>query len=387
MNSAIPLFSDHEIDQIDFSAKPKDLCKVLVVEDDKSMREIINQLLKADYDLTFAENGQQALDVFERVNPELVLLDVGLPDMSGLQVCKTIKTQECKDQVSVMCVSGYDQPQDVIKAYKVGADDYTTKPFDASVFKAKVDNLVKFQQQKQALLLDNKNTEHVAFQSMLEASNYGEVIQFFKSTVAKESVEELIDTFFNLMQSLGLYACIQIRTKELLSLRSATSHCSPIEIKLFESLKHSGRIYCFNERTVVNDQHVSILIKNTPQDEVIKGRINDILCVIIELMEEKVRDIVRRQQLAMARAKVQNIGSSLSNRLAVIEHGASGQLDSAASLVTELERGFDFFDLTQEQEDFFKSLLDQSRADLDNLQTCLSGLESELTELSFVLQD
>lgn len=384
MTSAIPIFLDSELEQQQEQIKQGN---ILIVEDDKSMRDVLKQVLQQDYELSFAEDGNSALMMFPLVKPDLVLLDIGLPDMSGLDVCRGLKATEISDQVSVMCVSGYDMAKDVLKAYRAGADDYTTKPFDAAVFKAKVDTLAKFQKQKLTLLEDNKNTEHVAFQSMLEASNYGEVIQFFKSTVAKESVEELVATFFNLMDSLQLSACIQVRAKQTLSLRSAHSPCSPIEVKLFNSLLHSGRIYCFNDRAVVNDKQVSILIKNMPQDEVIKGRINDILCVIIELMEEKVSDIVRREQLATARTKVVNIGSSLSNRLAMIEDGASGQLDSAANLVTELERGFDFFDLTQEQEDFFKSLLDQSRVDLDNLQSCLSGLETELTELSLVLQD
>ncbi len=388
MSSVVPNFSEIELEEVSSTCfENTDKPKLLVVEDDKSMRDMFYCLLESDYQLTFVEDGQSALTHFQQFSPELILLDIGLPDMSGLSVCKEIKESEASQQVSIMCVSGNNKPEDILHAYKVGADDYTIKPFDPNVLKAKVDNLVQFQQQRVMLLKDNKASEQVAFQCMLEASNYGEVIQFFKSTVAKDTISELVNTFFSLMQSLQLTSCIQIRTDETISLRSATAQCSPIEDKLFCSLKDEGRLFSFNDRTLINDEHVSILIKNTPKDDIIKGRVNDILCVIIELMEEKVRDIERRQQLVAARAKVHNIGNSLSSRLAMIEDGASGQLDSASNLVAQLERGFDFFDLTQEQEEFFQSLLAQSRVDIDNLQSCLSGLESELTELSFVLQD
>lgn len=386
-NAAQPL-SDFEIEEFEtltpsHASKPQ----LLIVEDDYAMRDLYFHLFNDDYDVSFAEDGQSALNQYSSLNPEVVLLDIGLPDKSGLDVCQEIRALDQSSTSSIMCVSGYDQDEDVLKAYKVGADDYTTKPFNPNVLQAKVESLVQFQKQRAELLIDNKASEQVAFQSMLEASNYGEVIQFFKSTVAKDNIDELIKTFFNLMSSLQLCSSIQIRSDKTISLRSADAICSPIEERLFGLLKNNGRIFSFNGRTLINDEHVSILIKKTPEDEVIKGRVNDILCVIIELMEEKVRDIERRQQLARARTKVNSIGNSLSSRLAVIEEGAAGKLDSASNLVTQLERGFDFFDLTQEQEEFFQSLLNQSRVDLDTLQACLSGLESELTELSFVLQD
>lgn len=387
MDNSATTLSGIEIDELGaISPSPITKPKLLIVEDDQAMRDLYFHLFNEDYDLSFAEDGQKGLTLYHQCSPEVVLLDIGLPDQSGLDICQQMRAY--KDNFSsIMCVSGYDQDEDMLKAYKVGADDYTAKPFNPSVLLAKVESLVQFQQQKAELVNDNKASEQVAFQSMLEASNYGEVIQFFKSTVAKENTAELINTFFSLMNSLQLSACIQIRSDETLTLRSAESVCSPIEERLFSLLKKNGRIFSFNGRTLINDEHVSILIKKTPEDDVIKGRVNDILCVIIELMEEKIKDIERRQQLAKARAKVTSIGNSLNHRLAVIEEGAAGKLDSASNLVTQLERGFDFFDLTQEQEEFFQTLLNQSRADLDTLQTCLSGLESELTELSFVLQD
>lgn len=374
---------DSEIEPSLISNKPT----ILVVEDDENMRDMFYHLLKNDYQLSFAKDGQSALSYLQSQQPQLVMLDIGLPDISGLIVCEHIKRSAESQNTGIMCVSGYSQTEDILKAYKAGADDYTVKPFEPAILKAKVDSLIEFQQQKSALLKNNKNSEQVAFQSMLEASCYGEVIQFIKSTLSKDSLNDLITVFFQLMSSLQLSACLQVRSDEFLTLRAVESPCSPIENNLFDLLKHRGRIFSFNDRTLFNDTRVSILVKNTPKEDMEKGRVNDILCVILELMEEKLKDIERRQQLAIARAKVNTIGHSLKSKLAMMEGGASVQLDSASHLVEELERGFDFFDLTEEQEHFFQSLLAKSRVDLDKLETCLSGIESELTQLSLVLQD
>lgn len=387
MNSVTRSMSEFELEQLEFDSKAaNNKPNILVVEDDQSMRDMFYHLLKQDYQLSFAEDGQSALEHLQQHPPELILLDIGLPDMSGLSVCQQIKQNPDRQQICIMCVSSYDQPEDILKAYKVGADDYTVKPFQPAVLKAKVDSLIEFQQQRAELLKDNKDSEQVAFQSMLEASCYGEVIQFFKSTVSKESTDELVEVFFKLMDSLQLSTCIQTRSSETCTLRAAYSPCSPIEQNLFDLLKHRGRIFSFNERTLFNDNRVSILVKNTPKEETVKGRVNDILCVVLELMEEKLKDIERRQQLDVARCKVNTIGNSLKDKLAMIGGGGSIQLDNASHLVEELERGFDFFDLTEEQEHFFQSLLAQSRVDLDKLQSCLTGLESELSQLSMVLQ-
>lgn len=363
-------------------AQTNDKTKVLVVEDDKDMTTMIKMVLEVDYNLFFADSGQDALAFIEQESPELILLDVGLPDISGLSVCQTIKDGEQKNNVAIMCVSGYNDTKDILKAYKVGADDYITKPFDSHLLKAKVNSLAQFQKQKSLLRQDGKMTEQVAFQSMLEASNYGEVIQFFKNTISTENIQELSQTFFSLMSALDLSACIEIRCKSVLSVRSDGADCSPIEKQLFESLKNTGRIYTFNDRTVVNDQHVSILIKNMPKAETIRGRIADLLCVINELVEEKVKDILRRDKLSVAQQRVLAISGNLSGQMSDLERGTTNQL----SMVEKLERGFDFMDLTQEQERFFQSLFEQSRTDLEKLNRYLTGLDTQLNELSTVLQ-
>ena len=153
MDNAASNLSDFEMAEFETlhpatSSKPR----LLIVEDDLPMRDLYFHLLNDDYELSFAEDGKTGLDYYRSINPELVILDIGLPDKSGFEVCQEMRAYADNASSCIMCVSGYDQDEDMLKAYKMGADDYTAKPFNPSVLVAKVKNLVQFQQQRSELL-------------------------------------------------------------------------------------------------------------------------------------------------------------------------------------------------------------------------------------------
>ncbi|MCI6186966.1 MAG: response regulator transcription factor [Spirochaetia bacterium] len=100
---------------------------ILLIEDDSSISRLICVTLKtAKLKCTTAENGETGLSLFSANNPDLVLLDLGLPDMDGMNVLLSIRG---KSNVPVIVVSARNQEQDIIDALDGGADDYVTKPF------------------------------------------------------------------------------------------------------------------------------------------------------------------------------------------------------------------------------------------------------------------
>ena len=100
---------------------------ILLIEDDSSISRLICVILKtAKLKCTTAENGETGLSLFSANNPDLVLLDLGLPDMDGMNVLLSIRG---KSNVPVIVVSARNQEQDIIDALDGGADDYVTKPF------------------------------------------------------------------------------------------------------------------------------------------------------------------------------------------------------------------------------------------------------------------
>lgn len=102
--------------------------KVLIVEDDNGISDFINLELKHEgFETTIAETGLQALELFDSFKPDLILLDVMLPELSGLEVLQRIRK---KSKVPVIMVTARGDTYDRIKGLDLGADDYIPKPFE-----------------------------------------------------------------------------------------------------------------------------------------------------------------------------------------------------------------------------------------------------------------
>lgn len=109
---------------------------ILVVEDDKSVANLITTTLKInDYHFKYASSGKEAISLCASYNPNVILLDLGLPDIDGLEVIKSIRGWS---KAMIIIISARSDDQDKIKALDMGADDYLTKPFSVDELLARV---------------------------------------------------------------------------------------------------------------------------------------------------------------------------------------------------------------------------------------------------------
>ena len=110
--------------------------QILVVEDDAPVRNLITTTLKAhDYKHIIAENGEGAIRQASTCNPDIVLLDLGLPDMDGVEIIKKIRTWS---NMPIIVISARSEDSDKIEALDNGADDYLTKPFSVEELLARL---------------------------------------------------------------------------------------------------------------------------------------------------------------------------------------------------------------------------------------------------------
>ena len=96
--------------------------KILIIDDEQSFRSAMRRLLEKTYIVHEADNGTKGLELAREEEPDLVLLDIGLPDMSGLDVISRIK--EMRPSPTVVMITAYEQVKDVVTAIKRGAFDY-----------------------------------------------------------------------------------------------------------------------------------------------------------------------------------------------------------------------------------------------------------------------
>jgi two-component system response regulator MtrA len=110
--------------------------RILVVDDDPAIAEMIGIILRGEgYDPLFAADGKAAIDSFRGERPDLVLLDLMLPGMSGLEVCRTVRGES---GVPIIMLTAKGEPTDVVQGLESGADDYVVKPFNPKELVARI---------------------------------------------------------------------------------------------------------------------------------------------------------------------------------------------------------------------------------------------------------
>ena len=111
---------------------------LLLVDDEPVNLRVLKQLLANDYQLIFARNGEEALKLAPSRQPNLILLDVMMPGLTGFEVCRQLKQQENTKQIPVIFVTALNDEQDETQGFDAGAVDYITKPISPAIVKARV---------------------------------------------------------------------------------------------------------------------------------------------------------------------------------------------------------------------------------------------------------
>ncbi|OKL46532.1 DNA-binding response regulator [Boudabousia liubingyangii] len=110
--------------------------RILVIDDDVALAEMIGIIIESEgFDASFCSDGAYALDTFHRVDPDLILLDIMLPGIDGIEICKRIRQES---DVPIVMLTAKSDTTDVVAGLEAGADDYVPKPFKAKELIARV---------------------------------------------------------------------------------------------------------------------------------------------------------------------------------------------------------------------------------------------------------
>lgn len=123
--------------------------KILLIEDDPDLSKLINYLLSNDYEVHSYFTINEAKEVIFKINPNLIILDEGLPDGSGTTFCFYIRNHPNSSHIPILMVSRQDELKDKLLAFDAGIDDYIVKPFEPLELKARIKRHLKISQQNQ----------------------------------------------------------------------------------------------------------------------------------------------------------------------------------------------------------------------------------------------
>jgi diguanylate cyclase (GGDEF)-like protein/PAS domain S-box-containing protein len=144
---------------------------VLVIDDDQNLRELLALILRRqDLNVMTAESGAQGLELIQLHSFDVVLLDIGLPDMDGFEVCRHFKTSDALRHIPIILITGRESIEDKVRGFELGASDYINKPFDEKELRVRVLAVIRAKLGQDQWLAANRRERSRTQQELLRIS-------------------------------------------------------------------------------------------------------------------------------------------------------------------------------------------------------------------------
>lgn len=125
--------------------------KVLLVDDSPLIRKILSDMLENDYEVITSHSGLDGYEKAILLQPDIILLDVVMPELDGIETCKMIKKNKATEFIPIIFITSLDEAQDEMKGLEAGAIDYITKPFSEGIVKARIKNHLELKKHRDRL--------------------------------------------------------------------------------------------------------------------------------------------------------------------------------------------------------------------------------------------
>lgn len=158
---------------------------ILLVDDTESNISILIHALDDDYELSVAEDGESALDAVDSEIPDLILLDIMMPDMDGFEVCNHLKNNPKTKDIPIIFLTAMTDVDSKTKCFEMGAVDYITKPFEIMEVKARVKTHLSLMDAKKQLIHQNEILDHKVMERTKELSLTQDASIFSLGTLAE----------------------------------------------------------------------------------------------------------------------------------------------------------------------------------------------------------
>ena len=135
---------------------------ILIIEDEPDIRQIIKFELKQNgYNVFTSSNGERGIEIAKTATPDLVILDIMLPGIHGVEVCKRLKKDKKTKNCFIIITSALGQEEDIVNGLESGADDYLPKPFSLKILRARVSALLRRKKQQKEINIDNFSIHNI----------------------------------------------------------------------------------------------------------------------------------------------------------------------------------------------------------------------------------
>lgn len=337
---------------------------VLVVDDDLTTRNLHRAILARQFDVITASTGAEALTLCQERLPDLVLLDVEMPELNGYDTCRRLREWA---SIPIIFATAHQSLDEHLKAFDAGGSDIVTKPVNRDILLRKVDLAIRHHQTQLQLVEEKASLHKMAMEFLSSMGHNGTLLTFMRRGLGCRNHRALAECLLEAVHELDVECTVLLRHGDGPTVLTTHGDPTPLEYSILEQSSQMGRLFQFGRRMVVNYDRVSIIIANMPDEKVFPeqaGRIRDNVAILAETGEAlcdnvdmRMESMQRAEQLQLALGGAVNAVESLRNKY-------FSMLGDTRILLQELtdnvERSYSWLETNHSQEIAISETMDQS---------------------------
>ncbi|QFU23590.1 response regulator [Shewanella eurypsychrophilus] len=364
---------------------------ILIVDDTADSRLMLSAMLEGEYDVEEVASGDMCLIKVAKSIPDLILLDVEMPGLSGYEVCVKLRKEYQSESLPIIFVSGLDSYEERLAGFEAGADDYIVKPVEPEILFAKVSHCLAQKNNINQAKDSASEAMGIAMEAMTVSSELGQVVQFIKDAQSIRDADEVGKAIINIISSFGINSVARVDAGKVIYVDCSEESMEAKVLARF--VEHNERILSVGIRTIIRDPHIVLLIKDMPLDDEKRcGRFRDHLAVLMDIADAQLANIKARNVMLEQRQEIFTQVISVAEEqikkttTRLFEHDQNSQ-GIMHGMVSELEGMLFGLGLEEDQEKKLMALADQTSLQLQETQGQTKAVSGELGSILESLYD
>ncbi|MBV8466613.1 MAG: response regulator [Burkholderiales bacterium] len=366
--------------------------KIFVVDDDPIQLKRLSGVLGQHYAMTTQDRASGLLENVVAVAPDLIILDIELPDGNGIELCRMLKGQRETADIPVVFHSSHDTIDNRMEAYEVGGDDFFLKSMTADELVAKVGILLDWVVRNRQLERERESARLAARNAANDLGEVSIVLEAIRQAGIATDLTTLATIGVDALSDLQIEANVQVRAGKEKVTMNRRGLSTPLETSIIHNSRLSGKVFQFQNRLVVNFSHTSIFVNNLPTSNPTNmQRIRDMAAVIGEGLNSRARALDTEIALEERNLVLVSVTEQAEQALGRLDLAWGQRKQQAADALSRLkesmERDFLGLALSKREEDICMSTLQRCMAEVaavfDQMPTADPILSKLKARLSF----
>ena len=344
---------------------------ILCVDDEPVNLTILEELLQDSYELSIVQSGEECLQQVKTHIPDLILLDVNMPDMDGLETCARLKSAAETAEIPIIFVSALASQAELMAGYEAGGDDYITKPFSEEILRKKVQIVLASQQRKQELKQITDQAVEALESNISHTDELGRVVEFLHQCQTLSTLDELARNVFDCLREFELDSSLLILDEPENRIWFSDDIERPMESQILASLRGQDSVVSFGTRLAISSDHVTILVRKLPSGQDQVERVRLYLSILVGGLDSRIH-AMQREMLLDRRGQVltrvlQVTSENLVNIDELHQQRKARSVEIVSTLGAEVKKSLVKLDLTKQQETALIRIIESTAAQIESV--------------------